>query len=270
MADSVVTSRLVWDDTGKKFYETGTDRGVLYLNKGGAYTGGVAWNGLTGVTESPSGAEATALYANNGKYINLYSAEEFGATITAYTYPDEFMECDGSQEIAKGVSVSQQTRTPFGFTYRTLVGNDSDGQNHGYKLHMVYGATASPSEKAYATVNDSPEAIEFSWEVTTTPVNVTGKQPTAQLIIDSTKADPTKLAELENILYGSAPTKLDAQPGDWDTNYADYFMLSEGQYVAVTGSGAAPSWEADKYYKNGTAARLPLPDEIATLMAVGE
>lgn len=271
MAESAITSRLVWDDTGKKLYETGTDRGVLYLNKGGAYTGGVAWNGLTGVTESPSGAEATALYANNGKYINLYSAEEFGATITAYTYPDEFMECDGSQEIAKGVSVGQQTRTPFGFTYRTLVGNDSDGQNHGYKLHMVYGATASPSEKAYATVNDSPEAIEFSWEVTTTPVNVTGKQPTALLTIDSTKADPTKLAELENILYGAAPTKLDAEPDDWSTNYANYFTLEDGEYKPVEGSaGSAPTFAEGTYYKNGTAARLPLPDEIATIMDVSE
>lgn len=269
MAD--ITSRLVWDDTGKKLYETGTDRGVLYLNEGGAYTGGVAWNGLTGVTESPSGAEATALYANNGKYINLYSAEEFGATITAYTYPDEFMECDGSQEIAQGVTVGQQTRTPFGFTYRTLVGNDSDGQNHGYKLHVVYGATASPSEKAYATVNDSPEAIEFSWEVTTTPVNVTGKQPTAQLTIDSTKADPTKLAELENILYGSGPVKLDSEPDDWAENYANYFTLKDGEYKPVEGSsGSAPTFGEDTYYKNGTAARLPLPDEIATIMNVGE
>lgn len=264
-----VTSRVVWDDTGKKLYETGVDRGVLYLNKSGAYNNGVPWNGLTGVTESPSGAEATPLYANNGKYINLYSAEEFGATIEAYTYPDEFMECDGSAEIAKGVSVGQQTRTPFGFTYRTLVGNDSDGQSHGYKIHMIYGATASPSEKAYATVNDSPEAITFSWEVTTTPVNVSGKQPTATLVVDSTTADPTKLADLENILYGSAPTKLDSQPGDWTNGYMNYFELKDGVYTPVEAdSGSAPTWAADKYYKNGTAARLPLPDEVATLMAV--
>lgn len=265
MPETAITSRLVWDDTGKKLYETGTDRCVLFLNKGGAYNNGVAWNGLTGVTESPSGAEASPLYANNGKYINLYSAEEFGATITAYTYPDEFMECDGSAEIAQGVTIGQQTRTPFGFTYRTLVGNDTDGQSFGYKLHMVYGATASPSEKAYATINDSPEAIEFSWEVTTTPVNVTGKQPTASLTVDSTKADPEKLKQLEDILYGSGPVKLDAQPEDWAEGYANYFKLEDGKYVALT---SAETFEGGTFFKNGTAARLPLPDEVASIMGI--
>lgn len=194
---------LTWDDAGTRLYETGVDRGVLYVMSSGTYGTGVAWNGLTGVTESPSGAEATALYADNIKYLSLYSAEEFGATIEAYTYPDEFAECDGSAELANGTYAGQQDRKTFGLSYRTIIGNDSDGQSHGYKLHLIYGAMASPSEKAYATVNDSPEAITFSWEITTTPVNVTGMKPTACITIDSTKADPTCLKALENKLYGS-------------------------------------------------------------------
>lgn len=195
-------SALTWDDTGDRLYETGVDRGVLYVMSGGSYGTGVAWNGLTGVTESPSGAEATALYADNIKYLSLYSTEEFGATIEAYTYPDEFGVCDGSAELAKGVTVGQQTRSTFGLCYRTLVGNDTEGQGHGYKIHLIYGAMASPSEKAYATVNDSPEAITFSWEITTTPVNVAGMSPTASIVIDSTTADADKLAALEKKLYG--------------------------------------------------------------------
>lgn len=195
---------LTWDGSGERLYETGVDRGVLYvMGAGGTYGTGVAWNGLTGVTESPSGAEETALYADNIKYVSLYSAEEFGATIEAYTYPDEFAECDGSAELVGGVTVGQQARKTFGLCYRTLLGNDTDGQSHGYKLHLIYGATASPSEKAYATVNDSPEAITFSWEITTTPVNVTGMSPTASITIDSTKADAECLAALEAKLYGS-------------------------------------------------------------------
>lgn len=197
-------SKLVWDNTGDRLYETGVKNGVLYpISSNGTYPKGVAWNGLTAVTESPSGAEATALYADDMKYLNLYSAEEFGATVEAYTYPEEFGECDGSAEIANGVQIGQQTRKAFGMCYRTTIGNDTEGDAHGYKLHIIYGAMASPSEKAYATINDSPEAITFSWELTTTPVNVTGKKPTASLTIDSTKADPTKLAALEAILYGS-------------------------------------------------------------------
>lgn len=204
---------LTWDGSGERLYETGVDRGVLYvMSAGGTYGTGVAWNGLTGVTESPSGAEETALYADNIKYVSLYSAEEFGATIEAYTYPDEFAECDGSAELATGVTVGQQTRKMFGLCYRTLLGNDTDGQSHGYKLHLIYGATASPSEKAYATVNDSPEAITFSWEVTTTPVNVTGMSPTASITIDSTKADATCLAALEAKLYGSEPSGTPTLP----------------------------------------------------------
>lgn len=222
--------KLVWDQTGERVYETGVDRGVLYLQADGAYPKGVAWNGLSGVTESPSGAEATAVWADNQKYLSLMSAEEFGATVEAYTYPEEFAECDGSASIANGVSIGQQTRKTFGLCYRTVKGNDTEGNDYGYLLHIIYGAKASPSEKAYATINDSPEAITFSWELTTTPVNVAGFKPTASLVIDSTKADPTKLKALEEILYGKDPTG--PETGD------------------------------------GVAARLPLPDEIAELMKV--
>ena len=216
-------AKIVWDKTGERLYETGVKNGVLYVQEGGAYPKGVAWNGLTAVTESPSGAEATPLYADDIKYLNLLSAEEFGATIEAYTYPDEFAACDGSASLVDGVMIGQQARKTFGLCYRTTIGNDTEGNDHGYKLHIIYGALAAPSEKAYATINDSPEAITFSWEVTTTPVNVTGAKPTASITIDSTKADPTKLAALEDILYGK-----DGEPGN--------------------------------------EPRLPLPDEIKTLM----
>lgn len=222
-------SKIVWDKTGERIFETGVKNGVLYpIDNQGVYSNGVAWNGLTAVTESPSGAEATPLYADDMKYLNLMSAEEFGATIEAYTYPDEFAECDGSASIATGVNIGQQARKIFGLSYKTTIGNDVDGNDHGYKLHIIYGAQASPSEKAYATINDSPEAITFSWEVTTTPVNVTGFKPTASLVIDSTKADKAKLTALEEILYGKNPTN----------------------------EGAA----------DGVNPRLPLPDEIAKLM----
>lgn len=222
--------KLVWDNNGERLYETGVDHGVLFpIQEGGVYTKGVAWNGLSTITESPSGAEASPIYADNIKYLNLISAEDFGATIEAYTYPDEFAECDGSAEIAKGVSIGQQERKTFGLAYRTMIGNDVDRNDHGYKLHLIYGALAAPSEKNYSSINDSPEAIAFSWEVTTTPVNVTGHKPTACITIDSTKVDKTKLAALEEILYGKDET-------------------TEG-----AGDGVEP--------------RLPLPDEIATLMA---
>ena len=201
-------SKLVWDQTGERLYETGVKYGVLYVQEGAAYPKGVAWNGLTAVTESPSGAEATALYADDIKYLNLMSAEEFGATIEAYTYPDEFMACDGSASLSEGVYIGQQARKSFGLCYRTTIGNDVVNNDYGYKLHLIYGALASPSEKAYSTINDSPEAITFSWEVSTTPVNVTGHKPTACLTIDSTKVAPEKLAALEEALCG----KEQAQP----------------------------------------------------------
>lgn len=196
-------SKLVWDQTGERLYETGVKQGVLYPQAtDGKYPKGVAWNGLTTVTESPSGAEATPLYADDIKYLNLISTEELGGTIEAYTYPDEFAECDGSAAIATGVYIGQQPRKTFGLSYRTTLGNDVDSNAYGYKLHLVYGALASPSEKAYATINDSPEAITFSWEFSTTPVNVDGFKPTANIVIDSTKVKAENLANLEKILYG--------------------------------------------------------------------
>lgn len=196
-------SKLIWDKVGERFFETGVNKGVLYPQSAeGAYPKGVAWNGLTGVTESPSGAEASPLYADNIKYLNLMSAEEFGATVEAFTYPDEFAACNGEAELTTGVTIGQQKRTPFGMSYQTKIGNDIDSEL-GYKIHLIYGAQAAPSEKAYATVNDSPEAITFSWEITTTPVEVTGFKPTASLVVDSTKVAPEKLAALEAVLYGS-------------------------------------------------------------------
>lgn len=197
-------AKLEWDKSGERLFETGVNRGVLYVQEGTAYPKGVAWNGLTAVTESPSGAEATALYADDIKYLNLTSAEEFGGTIEAYMYPDEFKACNGETELTTGVSIGQQARKPFGFCYRTTIGSDTDGNEHGYKLHLIYGALASVSEKAYATINDSPEAITFSWEFSTTPVNVNGHKPTSLLTVDSTKVDSAKLKALEDALYGTA------------------------------------------------------------------
>ena len=221
-------AKLVWDKTGERLYETGVSKGVLYpIQSDGKYSKGVAWNGLSSVTESPSGAEANPIYADDMKYLNLLSTEEFGATIEAYTYPDEFAECDGSASIATGVVIGQQKRKIFGLCYRTVLGNDVESNGYGYKLRLIYGCQAAPSEKAYATINDSPEAITFSWEVTTTPVEVTGFKPTACITIDSTKAKPEKLTALEEILYGKDGSDTSAN------------------------------------------ARLPLPDEIATLMAEG-
>lgn len=215
-------AKLVWDAATERLYETGVRQCVLYpVDQSGTYSKGVAWNGITGVTESPDGAEPTDLYADDTKYLTMRSAETFGATITAYTYPDEFAECDGSATLVKGVTIGQQTRKTFGLCYRTVLGNDAQLDGYGYKLHLIYGCSASPSEKAYSTVNDSPEAIEFSWELSTTPVNVTGFKPTASLTIDSTAVDSDKLAALEDILYG----------------------------------------------KDSAEPRLPLPDEIKTLLA---
>ena len=196
-------AKLVWNEAGKRLYETGVDRGVLYVSDGsGGYQKGVVWNGLVSVNESPSGAEATPLYAGNIKYVELMSNEEFGASIEAYTYPEEFEQCDGSAELAEGVTIGQQPRKSFGLCYRTKIGNDTAGDDHGYKIHLIYGAKAAPTEKSYTTINDSPEAITFSWEVTTTPIEVAGHKPTATLTIDSTKVQPDKLEAIEKKLYG--------------------------------------------------------------------
>lgn len=196
-------AKLVWDKTGERFYETGVRNGVLYIqNEDGAYVNGVAWNGLTAVTESPSGAESTPLFADDTKYLEMRAAEDFGATIEAYTYPEEFEACDGSAALADGIKIGQQDRIPFGLCYRTVLGNDVKQNTYGYKLHLIYGATASPSEKAYSTINDSPEAITFSWEISTTPIEVDGFKPTATVVIDSTKVSADFLNALEAKLYG--------------------------------------------------------------------
>jgi hypothetical protein len=232
MADNFA---LEWDKTGERLYETGTDRGVLYPQANdGSYQKGVAWNGLTGVTESPSGADKTDIYADNMKYLVLRSAEDFGATITCYTYPDEWMECDGSRQPVAGVTIGQQPRKAFGLCYRSLIGNDIEGTEHGYKLHMIYNATASPSERGYKTVNDSPEAIEFSYELATTPTAVSGFKPTASITVDSTGVPEAKLKALEQILYGTP---------------------------ASTPEGGDPVAAVDP--------RLPLPDEIISLLTPG-
>lgn len=226
-----MSNKIVWDKTGERFYETGVDRGVLYVQDDqGKYPKGVAWNGLTGVTESPTGAEPNPLYADNIKYLNLFSVEEFEANIEAYTYPEEFEECDGSAELTPGVTLGQQPRKTFGLCYRTKLGNDLEGEDYGYKLHLIYGAKAAPSDKGYETINDTPDAITFSWDVTTTPVPVTGFKPTALLVVDSTKVDPEKLAALEEILYGSEEE--------------------------VVNEETVP----------GVDARLPLPDEVLTII----
>ena len=226
-----MSNKIVWDEIGERFYETGVDRGVLYpQDKTGVYPEGVAWNGLTAITESPTGAEPTPLYGDNIKYLNLLSVEEFVATIEAYTYPEEFEKCDGSAELETGVTIGQQPRDAFGLSYRTVLGNDLEGSDHGYKIHLIYGAKAAPSDKGYETINDTPDAITFSWEVTTTPVSVTGFKPTASLVIDSTKVTLENLAALESVLYGTAATE-------------------------------EPEAEA-------VEARLPLPDEVLTLITV--
>ena len=197
-------SKIVWDEIGERFFETGVKMGVLYpQDSTGKYPKGVAWNGLTAVNESPSGADATDLYADDDVYATLRAKEKFGATIEAYTYPDEFAACDGSAELAQGITIGQQARKAFGLCYRTAVGNDVDGDEHGYKIHLVYGATAAPSSKDYATVNESPEAITFSWEISATPIKVTGHKPTATLTIDSRTVAPESLTKIEQVLYGT-------------------------------------------------------------------
>lgn len=200
-------SKLVWDEVGSRLYETGVDHGVLYPQEGGSYPKGVVWNGLSAVSENPSGAEDNPLYADNMKYLNIKSAEELGLTIECYTYPDEWAMCDGSADLVPGVTLGQQSRNTFGFSYRTKIGNDTDGDSHGYKLHLIYGCSASPSERSYQTVNDSPEAISFSYEISTTPVVIEGYRPVASITIDSTKVSPEGLAALEKVLYGDEDTE---------------------------------------------------------------
>jgi len=231
-------SKLIWDAIGERYYETGVDHAVLYPVENGAYPKGYAWNGITSVSESPSGAEDSALYADNIKYLTLKSAEEFGMTIEAYTYPDQWEECDGTATLATGVKIGQQSRKKFGLSYRTKVGNDSEGDSLGYKLHLVYGCSASPSERGYQTVNDSPEAISFSWTVTTTPITLDGHKPVSLITIDSTKADPVKLKALEDILYGT-----------------------DGGSTSIIPVGGGNG--------EGTDARLPMPSEVQTIFAAG-
>ena len=271
--------KVQWDLTGERQYETGVDHGVLYpLNtQSKAYDNGVAWNGLTSIQETPSGAESNPLYADNIKYLDLRSAEEFGATVEAYMFPDEFAVLDGSASLAQGVTIGQQKRGIFGLSYRTKIGNDVDGDDAGYKLHLIYGAMASPSERQYETVNDNPDAIQFSWELSTTPVAVEGFKPTALVTIDSTKANPTNLAKLESILYGSDATEAKAAvyKETEDTEKQDgktYYTKSGSNYTQFTGSSFAagttyyemvsPAVEAS----NGAAPRLPLPDEVKAIM----
>lgn len=267
-------SRLVWDAAGEKAYESGVDHGVLYTLENNVYGSGVVWNGLTSISESPEGGDANDFYADNIKYGTLRGTENFGGTIEAYTYPDEFAICDGSASLANGVIIGQQTRKTFGLSYRTLIGNDADGLDAGYKLHLVYGATASPSEKSYETINDSPEAITFSWEFTTIPVPVTGTnyKPISILTIDSTKANETNLGVLENILYGSDTVDYVATQDTTMQQGKTYYTrsgagTSESPYTYSAFSGSSFS-EGTTYYEAVTPGpRLPLPDEVANIMS---
>lgn len=262
--------RLEWDKTGEHLYETGVRNAVLYVmetegDDKGTYPEGVVWNGITSISESPTGADANALYADDSKYLNLIAAEEFEATVEAYTYPDEFAECDGSAAIATGVMIGQQARKTFGLSYRTVLGNDISNESYGYKLHIIYGAVAAPSEKSYETINDSPEAITFSWELKTTPVPVTGYKPTANVVIDSTKVGVAKLKTLEAVLYGvDEDVEFDATK-----TYAvgDVVMHSDAPYVCTTAVTTAGSWSDDNWteIEAEVGPRLPLPAEIISI-----
>lgn len=286
--------RLVWDKTGEHFYETGVENGVLYPfdTQTSAYGSGVVWNGLSNVSESPSGAEANAVWADNIKYLNLYSAEEFGATIECYTYPDEFKAMNGEASLASGVTIGQQTRGTFGLSYKTRIGNDVD-ENLGYKIHLLYGAKASPSEKSYGTINESPEAISMSYELSTIPVPVSGHKPTSLVVIDSTDATPEKMAAIEAILYGSDGTATPTVSGSGTAvvNVATFNAAVDNKAGTYTFSYNGTDWSLDSNvvslatygitiggsfssgdtiavaFTAGGSARLPLPDEIATIMA---
>lgn len=258
---------LVWDATNEHYYETGVRKGVLYpKDASGAYPHGYAWNGLTAISERPSGADSTKIYANDAKYLTLISAEEFGGTIEAYTYPDEWMACDGSEEPVEGVVIGQQTRQAFGLSYRTVLGNDTAGENFAYKLHLIYGATASPSERGYQTINDNPDAISFSWEFDTVPVACTGHKSVSCLTINSNKVNADKLKALENILYG-----VDAPEFSSAKTYAvgDFVTHEEAVYKCKTAISTPGAWDAskwDEYEDDGP--RLPLPDEVISMFTV--
>ena len=276
-------SKLVWDVVGQRFYETGTKKGVLYVqDTGGTYPTGVAWNGLTGFSESPDGGDSTDIYADDIKYLSLRSRENFKGTITAYTYPEEFDQCNGQATVAAGVTIGQQARKPFGFSYVTTVGNDTQFEDYGYKIHLVWGATASPSSKDYKTINDSPEAIEFSWEIDTIPVNVTGFKPTAHMEIDSTKATKAQMDALEAVLYGQDAAEAaaatykkttDATPQTGKTYYTRSGTSPNYTYSEFSGSTFTSGTD---YYEINTpahdaitasVARLPLPDEVISILA---
>jgi len=259
-------SRIVWDAEGERFYETGVRQCVLYPKTGsqGAYAAGVAWNGITAVNERPTGAEANAIYADDIKYLNLISKEEFEATIEAYTYPDEFAVCDGSAEIIAGMTIGQQTRKPFGLCYRTAIGNDTDGEDAGYYLHVVYNATAAPSEKSYSTMNDSPEAITFSWEVKTVPVAVTGYKPTALVKLKSTDLSASAIGLLEAALYG-----VDAPAFSASSTYevGDYVTYDAKVYVCKTKIATAAAWDSTKWTEvTDPGPHILTPDEIKAII----
>ena len=275
-------SKLVWDAIGERYYETGTKKGVLYVQEGSAYPVGVAWNGLTGFSESPDGGDSSDIYADDIKYLSLRSRENFKGTITAYTYPEEFDQCNGQASVVTGATIGQQARKPFGFSYVTTIGNDTQFEDYGYKIHLVWGATASPSSKDYKTINDSPEAIEFSWEIDTIPVNVTGYKPTAHMEIDSTKANPTNLQALEDILYG-----VDAAEAAAATYKKTTDATPQTGKTYYTRSGSSPSYTYSEFsgttFTSGTdyyeiltpahgaitaaVARLPLPDEVISILS---
>lgn len=264
--------KLNWDEVGKRLYETGVDHGVLYPVSGGAYLKGVAWDGLSAVNESPSGGEETAVYADNIKYLSLISNEDFGLTIEAFQSPEEFDECDGTAEPITGVKIEQQSRRAFGFSYRTLIGNDTDGEDYGYKIHLVYGGKAQPSEKSRSTVNDSPEATTLSWEVKTTPVAIkainpkTNKpyKPTSHIVINSTTISAANLKKIEDILYGTDAVYAETSDSSFTTG-KDYYELVNEEYVITTD---VTMDDSKTYYEQTAAAtdsRLPLPDEVIKL-----
>jgi len=259
-------SKIKWDETGERLFETGVENGALFVqDNSGTYGKGVPWNGLTNVNESPEGGEVTTLYADDVAYLDLISVEKYKYTIEAYSSPVEFDACDGTASIAKGVTIGQQSRKKFGFTYKSRIGNDIEGSDFGYKLHIVYNSLASPSERSHATINDSPEAETMSWSASSTAVNVAGHKPTSTVVINSTAADPAKLAILENILYGKDHELTKTEPKNWSTDYKKYYTKSGDKFEALTGE-SAPTWEENKYYDEATEPRLPFPDEIMEIM----